>query len=206
MHAPGNETPSKAEWRARILQARAELPPEDHAREAAALASAAASVAAQTVCAYLPFGTEPGRISLVAALAATGARVLLPVIPDTPGPLDWAEYTGPDALVPGRLRGVREPSGPRLGTSAVASAEVLLIPALAVDRHGTRLGRGAGYYDRTLPAAPDVQRLAVVRTAEVVDQLPSEPHDVPMTAALTPAGLIRLPSRPSCPAWPGPRS
>ncbi|WP_370933974.1 5-formyltetrahydrofolate cyclo-ligase [Amycolatopsis sp. cg13] len=191
MHEPGNETPSKAEWRTRILRARAELPPEAHAREAAALATAASSIHAETVCAYLPFGTEPGQISLVNALAA---RVLLPVIPDTPGPLDWAEYTGPDTLIPGRLRGVLEPSGPRLGTSAVASAQVLLIPALAVDRHGTRLGRGAGYYDRTLTAAPDTARVAVVRAEEVVDRLPAEPHDVPMTAVLTPSGLIQLPT------------
>ncbi|MGV9292723.1 5-formyltetrahydrofolate cyclo-ligase [Amycolatopsis sp. NPDC003676] len=191
MHEPGNETPSKAEWRTRILRARAELPPEAHAREAAALATAASSIHAETVCAYLPFGTEPGQISLVNALAA---RVLLPVIPDTPGPLDWAEYTGPDALIPGRFRSVLEPSGPRLGTSAVASAQVLLIPALAVDRHGTRLGRGAGYYDRTLTAAPDTARVAVVRAEEVVDRLPAEPHDVPMTAVLTPSGLIQLPT------------
>ncbi|MYW95199.1 5-formyltetrahydrofolate cyclo-ligase [Amycolatopsis rubida] len=191
MHEPGNETPSKAEWRTRILRARAELPPEAHAREAAALAAAASSIHAETVCAYLPFGTEPGQISLVNALAA---RVLLPVIPDTPGPLDWAEYTGPDALVPGRLRGVLEPSGPRLGTAAVASAQVLLIPALAVDRHGTRLGRGAGYYDRTLTAAPNTARVAVVRAEEVVNRLPAEPHDVPMTAVLTPSGLIQLPT------------
>ncbi|MFB9924995.1 5-formyltetrahydrofolate cyclo-ligase [Amycolatopsis halotolerans] len=191
MHEPGNETPSKAEWRTRILRARAELPPEAHAREAAALATAASSIHAETVCAYLPFGTEPGQISLVNALAA---RVLLPVIPDTPGPLDWAEYTGPDALIPGRLRGVLEPSGPRLGISAVASAQVLLIPALVVDRHGTRLGRGAGYYDRTLTAAADTARVAVVRAEEVVDHLPAEPHDVPMTAVLTPSGLIQLPT------------
>ncbi|WP_033288219.1 5-formyltetrahydrofolate cyclo-ligase [Amycolatopsis jejuensis] len=194
MHVPGNETPSKAEWRTRILRARADLPPEDHAREAAALAAAAAALPAETVCAYLPFGTEPGRISLVDALAATGARVLLPVIPDTPGPLDWAEYTGPDTLTPGRLRGVLEPSGPRLGPATVASAQVLLIPALAVDREGNRLGRGAGYYDRTLTAAADVARVAVVRATEVVDRLPAEPHDVAMTAALTPLGLVQLPA------------
>ncbi|WP_406638729.1 5-formyltetrahydrofolate cyclo-ligase [Amycolatopsis sp. WGS_07] len=194
MHEPGNETPSKAEWRTRILRTRAELPPEAHAREAAALATAASSIHAETVCAYLPFGTEPGRISLVNALVSAGARVLLPVIPDTPGPLDWAEYTGPDALAPGRLRGVLEPSGPRLGVAAVETAQALLIPALAVDRHGTRLGRGAGYYDRTLANATGTARVAVVRAEELVDRLPAEPHDVPMTAVLTPSGLIQLPA------------
>ncbi|GAA3576369.1 5-formyltetrahydrofolate cyclo-ligase [Amycolatopsis ultiminotia] len=193
MHVPGNEHLSKAEWRTRILHARAEVPPEQHAREAADLASAARAVQAETVCAYLPFGTEPGRISLVEALAGTGARVLLPVIQDTSGPLDWAVYTGPDELAPGRLRGILEPSGPRLGVTAVGAAEVILVPALAVDRRGVRLGRGAGHYDRSLVSAT-ADLLAVVRAEELVDRLPGEPHDVPMSAALTPDGLVRLPA------------
>ncbi|MER6895673.1 5-formyltetrahydrofolate cyclo-ligase, partial [Amycolatopsis sp. NPDC000740] len=62
-----------------------------------------------------------------------------------------------------------------------------------------RLGRGAGYYDRTLTAAADTARVAVVRAEEVVDRLPAEPHDVPMTAVLTPSGLIQLPT--AAAAW-----
>ncbi|RJQ81913.1 5-formyltetrahydrofolate cyclo-ligase [Amycolatopsis panacis] len=193
MHEPGNEHLSKAEWRARVLRARAEVPPQQHAREAAALAAAAAAIRAETVCAYLPFGTEPGLLSLVEALSGTGARVLLPVIRPTPGPLDWATYTGPDDLAPGPLRGILEPAGPRLGSDAVAAAEVILVPALAVDRRGVRLGRGAGHYDRSLGTAT-ADLLAVVRTEELVDLLPGEPHDVPMAAALTPDGLVRLPA------------
>ncbi len=70
----------------------------------------------------------------------------------------------------------------------------MLVPALAVDRGGVRLGRGAGFYDRTLPLAdPDALLVAVVRDEEIVDHLPAEPHDVRMTHALTPAaGLIAL--------------
>jgi 5-formyltetrahydrofolate cyclo-ligase len=69
------------------------------------------------------------------------------------------------------------------------------VPALAVDRRGVRLGRGGGYYDRSLPlAAPGAALVAVVRDTELVPHLPSDPHDVPMTAALTPtAGLTPLP-------------
>jgi 5-formyltetrahydrofolate cyclo-ligase len=193
MRASGNEHLSKAEWRDRILRARAAMTAAEHAEEATALASVAVSVAAPTVCAYVPFGTEPGSIELLNALVSTGSRVLLPVIPDVVGPLEWAEYSGEEALVPGRLRGIREPSGPRLGTAAAASADVVLVPALAVDRRGVRLGRGAGHYDRTLvPGTAEL--LAVVRTAELVRELPGESHDVPMSGALTPSGVVRFPA------------
>jgi 5-formyltetrahydrofolate cyclo-ligase len=93
--------------------------------------------------------------------------------------------------VPGPY-GLREPVGPRLGPDAIGLADVLLIPALAVDRRGVRLGRGAGHYDRSLPkAGAEAALIAVVRDEELVDQLPDEPHDVRMTATLTPRLGIR---------------
>ncbi|MEV6621290.1 5-formyltetrahydrofolate cyclo-ligase [Amycolatopsis sp. NPDC051106] len=195
MHALGNEHLSKAEWRDRLARARADQTPESHAREASALVSAVSKVTSGTVCAYLPFGTEPGTTALVDALAAGGARVLLPVIRPEPGPLDWAEYTGEADLVASRFRGIREPGGKRLGTEAVGAAELVLVPALAVDHRGVRLGRGAGHYDRSLVfAAAGVPLLAVVRDEELVERLPGEPHDVRMSGALTPArGVLDLP-------------
>jgi 5-formyltetrahydrofolate cyclo-ligase len=195
MHALGNEHLSKAEWRDRLLRARADQAAESHAREASALVGAVSKVTAKTVCAYLPFGTEPGSTALVDALVAGGARVLLPVILPTPGPLDWAEYTGEADLVPSRFRGIREPGGKHLGTDAVGAAELVLVPALAVDHRGVRLGRGAGHYDRSLVfAAADAALVAVVRDEELVDRLPGEAHDVRMTGALTPGrGVVELP-------------
>lgn len=194
MRGPGIEHLSKAEWRTRLIQARREVPAERHAADAVALTAAAATLDAATVCAYLPFGTEPGTPELPDALVRAGARVLLPVIPDVPGPLEWAEYTGIDTLVPGRLRGVREPSGPRLGVAAVATADVVLVPALAVDHRGVRLGRGAGFYDRSLGLAGGVRLLAVIRDDELVPRLPGEPHDVRMDGVLTPGhGVLPLP-------------
>ncbi|SFW63797.1 5-formyltetrahydrofolate cyclo-ligase [Amycolatopsis australiensis] len=195
MHALGNEHLSKAEWRDRLERARAEQTAESHAREASALVGAVSKVTARTVCAYLPFGTEPGTTALVDALAAGGARVLLPVIQPVPGPLDWAEYTGEADLVPSRFRGIREPGGERLGVTAVGMAELVLVPALAVDYRGVRLGRGAGHYDRSLVfAAAGAALLAVVRDDELVERLPGEPHDVRMTGVLTPGrGVLELP-------------
>ncbi|MBE1500787.1 5-formyltetrahydrofolate cyclo-ligase [Amycolatopsis lexingtonensis] len=195
MHALGNEHLSKAEWRDRLTRARADQTAESHAAEASALVNAVSKVTSATVCAYLPFGTEPGTTALVDALAAAGARVLLPVIEPDPGPLEWAEYTGEADLVPSRFRGIREPGGKRLGIDAVGAAELILVPALAVDRRGVRLGRGAGHYDRSLVfAAPGAALLAVVRDEELVERLPGEPHDVRMSAALTPGrGVVELP-------------
>ena len=70
----------------------------------------------------------------------------------------------------------------------------MLVPALAVDRSGVRLGRGAGFYDRTLDAVrPGTWLVGVVFDDDVVEALPTEAHDVRMTHVLTPlAGLRRL--------------
>ena len=194
MDGPGNELPSKTEWRARVAAERAAVSAGQRGQEATALAAAVAGLAGRTVCAYLPFGTEPGSVAMLDALVARGAEVLLPVIPPAPGPLDWAVYQGTSSLVSGRLRGVSEPGGPRLGADAISSAELILVPALAVDRSGGRLGRGAGFYDRTLVlAAPSAARIALVRDTELVDELPMEAHDVRMTGVATPSsGFVDL--------------
>lgn len=191
-----NDRWDKATWRSHLAGARSAVPAEQRIAEARALADVVASLPVpDTVCCYVPFGTEPGSVALLDTLRTIGARVLLPVIPPQPGALDWTEYTGTAALAPGRLRGVLEPSGPRLGVSAVRSAGLVLLPALAVDHLGVRLGRGAGYYDRTLAhVGPETALVAVVRDDELVEKLPAEPHDIRMTGALMPSrGLVRLP-------------
>jgi 5-formyltetrahydrofolate cyclo-ligase len=135
----------------------------------------------------------PGCPPMLSALIEAGCRVLLPVVGGgAPGPLDWAELDA-GAVALGRF-GLVEPTGPRLGPTAITEASTILVPALAVDRRGVRLGRGGGYYDRSLRLASGRARLvAVVRDDELVPHLPAEPHDVPMTAALTPsAGLHDL--------------
>jgi len=184
---PTGRDPEKDAWRKRLVKARAELSSEVRAAEAQALAEAMSAVAwpAATVCAYVPVGTEPGSVAMLDALRAAGRRVLLPIVTGRE-PLDWGVYFGADSLVPGPF-GLREPSGLRLGRGAVANADAVLIPALAVDRHGVRLGRGAGHYDRSLGGVT-APRIAIVRAEEFVDRLPAEPHDVLMTAVLTPSG------------------
>ena len=151
-----------------IIAARRSVTPQIHDAEAKALCGHLPAVldGATDVCAYVPTRLEPGSVSLLDALLALGARVLLPVARNdadgTPSPMEWALYE-PGRLVSASM-GLREPDGPRLPADAVAGAAVVLVPALAVDRRGVRLGRGAGFYDRTLGLAGDSARLvAVVR-------------------------------------------
>jgi 5-formyltetrahydrofolate cyclo-ligase len=182
---------TKGEWRRAVLAARRALDPALRAERALALTDGALALAAETggpVCAYLPIGTEPWAPAGVEALRAAGHEVLLPVVPAQRGPLDWARYDGPGSLADGPI-GLREPSGTRLGPSAVTRARLVLVPGLAADRSGVRLGRGAGHYDHTLPlVGRDVPIVIVIDDDELVDVLPAEPHDHPMTAALLPAG------------------
>ncbi|HEU0190969.1 MAG TPA: 5-formyltetrahydrofolate cyclo-ligase [Mycobacterium sp.] len=195
----------KARLRERLLAARHAVPERVRDAEAAALRDHLDAVVTSgaTVCAYVPVGGEPGSIEMLDRLRDRGVRVLLPVVDDgapgtAPQPLMWGEYRAGE-LVPARF-GLLEPARPWLPPSALAEADLVLVPALAVDRRGVRLGRGAGFYDRSLPlGGPGARLVAVVRDAELVDELPAEPHDLPVTHALTPQrGLIEL-----CPAGGG---
>ena len=149
-----------------------------------------------TVCAYVPVGAEPGSIQMLDALLRRADRVLLPVArttaDDSAVALQWGDYR-PGQLVAARF-GLLEPAGPWLPPTALAEASVVFVPALAVDRAGARLGRGRGFYDRTLVMRnPHARVIAVVRDDELLDEVPHEAHDVPMTHALTPGrGLIEL--------------
>ncbi len=188
---------TKAELRAAILSARRAVTAHVRRAETDVLRERLAELPqpGDTVCAYVPVGSEPGSPAILDALVAAGARVLLPVAREddagVPLPLSWAEYRG--ELIAARF-GLREPPGPWLPAEAIRAAAMVVIPALAVDRAGVRLGRGAGFYDRSLGLAePAALLIAVVRDDEVVDHVPGESHDVPMTHALTPArGLVRL--------------
>jgi 5-formyltetrahydrofolate cyclo-ligase len=194
----------KAALRSRLLAVRSGLSAE--ARTAAgrlirdALLSLPEVQMAGTVAAYYSVGAEPDTRGLVYALWKRGTYVLLPLLrPD--GDLDWASYEGPDSLLPGP-RGLREPGEPPRGVAAVARADVVLAPALAVDRAGNRLGRGGGSFDRALArVGPLIPVIALLYDDELVGTVPAEPHDVPVRAAVRPGYGITL-----LPAWHADRS
>ncbi|GAB1812517.1 5-formyltetrahydrofolate cyclo-ligase [Mycobacterium sp. MUNTM1] len=197
-------TTSKAALRDQLLAARRHVADGVRATEARQVCERLEALdgivtSDSTICAYVPVGTEPGSIEMLDMLLRRTGRVLLPVArtaaDNTPLPLSWGEYR-PGTLTTGRW-GLLEPPQPWLPPSALAQAGVVLVPALAVDRRGARLGRGRGFYDRSLGGRdPHAPLIAVVRDAEVLDEVPADPHDVPMTHALTPRrGLIDLDGR-----------
>lgn len=146
---------------------------------------------AATVAAYVSVGREPGTGPLLAGLEAAGKRVILPLLqPDDD--LDWAVYRGPDSLVPAR-RGLLEPVGTPLGPDAIGTADCVIVPGLAVDRTGLRLGRGGGSYDRALGRVPvGTFTCVVLHASEVRDEVPADPHDRQVTAVVTEDGLLRF--------------
>jgi 5-formyltetrahydrofolate cyclo-ligase len=185
----------KLAMRDQLLTARHRLPlPEvrDAAERIAEHLVAAPEVRrAATVAAYVSVSTEPGTGPLLERLADAGKRVILPVLlPDLD--LDWAVYDGPAGLVAAG-RGVLEPTGPRLGVEAVATADVVLTPGLAVDRDGMRLGRGGGSYDRALARVPvGTFVCTLLYDEELMGTVPAADHDRPVTAVATPSGITRL--------------
>lgn len=145
------------------------------------------------VAGYVPLGDEPGGSELadclVAALAGHG-QLLLPVL-RADLDLDWALYRGPGDLVR-TDRGLREPGGEPLGTAAISRAELVVVPALAVDRSGVRLGRGGGSYDRALTrVGPTVLTVALLYDGELLAEIPARPHDRPVRAVVMPGDGFR---------------
>lgn len=146
---------------------------------------------AATVAAYVSVSSEPGTGPLLDLLHRSGKRVILPLL-QADNDLDWAVYDGPRDLHPAN-RGLLQPAGRPLGADAVATADAVLVPGLAVGRDGTRLGRGGGSYDRALSRVPAGTFVCVLlNSEEVIDSVPRDLHDVPVIAAATELGVQRL--------------
>jgi 5-formyltetrahydrofolate cyclo-ligase len=147
--------------------------------------------AAGSVAAYLSFGTEPDTKNLVEHLRSLGVRVLVPVL-RSDRDLDWTEYG--DTTWNAQRSGRRwQPDGPLLGLDAVAGADAIVVPALAVDARGMRLGRGGGSYDRALARVPAGRPvLALLYDGEYPVAVPAEPHDRPVTGVITPRAVRRF--------------
>jgi 5-formyltetrahydrofolate cyclo-ligase len=186
---------AKLAIRDQLVTARGRLPVAEIAGRSQAVADlllAAPEVRrAATVAAYVSVGREPGTGVLLDALVAAGKRVILPLLqPDND--LDWAAYTGADDLVSAG-RGLLEPAGRPLGLDAIATADAVIVPGLAVDRTGLRLGRGGGSYDRALGRVPvGTFTCVVLNDAELLDSVPAAAHDRRVRAAVTELRLTRF--------------
>jgi 5-formyltetrahydrofolate cyclo-ligase len=186
---------AKRALRAELRERRQLLTPQ--AREAASagiraqLDALVDALGATSISCFLSTTTEPGTREFVAAAVERGIRVLLPVT-RTDGLLDWSVATRDLDIAEGMF-GLPEPVGELLGPIAVNDVDLLVIPAAAVDRAGMRLGWGRGYFDKTIGSmdrCPPVY--AVVFDSEVLDEVPSDLHDQPVTGVVTPTQTIVL--------------
>jgi 5-formyltetrahydrofolate cyclo-ligase len=146
---------------------------------------------ARSISCFLSIPSEPATRDFVAGAVARGIRVLLPIT-RTDGLLDWIVAT-PDGDITEGMFGLPEPVGEVLGPIAVNDVDLMVIPAAAVDRRGMRLGWGRGYFDKTIGSmerCPPVY--AVVFDSEVLDEVPSDRHDQPVTGVVTPTQTLTL--------------
>jgi 5-formyltetrahydrofolate cyclo-ligase len=179
--------------RRQLLTERAEMTAPERSMAGRSLRDALLSLPeaqmAGTVAAYISVGTEPETRGLVYALWKRGTYVLLPLLLSD-NDLDWASYEGPDSLSAGP-RGLLQPTEPPRGPAAVTSADLVIVPALAVDRGGHRLGRGGGSYDRALArVGAAVPTIALIYDGELLDKVPAGRRDQRVCMVARPRGGI----------------
>ena len=136
---------------------------------------------AECVFIYVSVRTEPDTHALIRAALAAGKRVGVPLC-SAPGEMDAREIASLEDLLP-RAYGLLEPSE---GAPVVRPEEfdLAIIPCVAADERGCRLGHGGGYYDRYLPQMR-CPRVCLCRGRELLPEVPTEPTDVPMDMVIT---------------------
>ncbi|TPW72919.1 5-formyltetrahydrofolate cyclo-ligase [Schumannella sp. 10F1B-5-1] len=145
---------------------------------------------ARSIAAYLSTPDEPPTRAFLRAADAAGVRILLP-ISRVDGLLDWATYDG--AEEDEDVLGMPTPTSELLSPLAINEVDLILVPAASVDRQGMRMGWGRGYFDKTLGSVEGCPPVyAVIFDDELVDEVPSERHDVPVDGVVTPGGITEL--------------
>jgi 5-formyltetrahydrofolate cyclo-ligase len=188
---------AKRALRAELRERRQQL--SDAQRESAAegiraqLEALVDSLGARSVSCFLSSPTEPGTRAFINAAIEQGLRVLLPVMRED-GLLDWTVASPGGQEVQSAL-GVPEAVGELLGPIAVNDVDLMIVPAAAVDRGGMRMGWGRGFFDKTLGSmARRPPAYAVIYDSELVDSVPQDVHDQPVTGVVTPTRTVRLPA------------
>ncbi|MEQ8844832.1 MAG: 5-formyltetrahydrofolate cyclo-ligase [Phycisphaerales bacterium] len=193
---PSNPQDDKADLRQRMRHAMETLPADQTRSKAAALAERALAwqplARARRVMVYLSMSGEAGTGELIARLLEAEVEVAAPRIDWDTRTISPAQIRDPLAdVVEGRLS-VPEPA-PHAPGLEIGSIDVVLVPGLAFDLRGFRLGRGAGFYDRFLA---DKRRrglsLGYGFEAQIAGRVPTEPHDARLDALVTERRLLEI--------------
>jgi 5-formyltetrahydrofolate cyclo-ligase len=142
---------------------------------------------ATIVASYVSYAHEPSTVELNRALIKSGKTLLLPRV--NKDHIDWIYWDGDQSKLVEKKK-ILEPIGEVVST--LPAIDVVIVPALRIDRDGYRLGQGGGYYDRALPMMTG-WKIALVHSGEVTSEvLPREPHDIAVDAAATPDLIVRF--------------
>ena len=142
---------------------------------------------AEVIASYRSYGDEPNTSQLNQRIIARGKTLLLPRINGQL--LEWVIWNGDESNLHTKKK-IEEPTGEVF--TNVAAIDVIVVPALRIDRSGYRLGQGGGYYDRTL-AGVSAFTIGLIHPDEISSEdLPREPWDIPLVAAATPDLVLRF--------------
>lgn len=187
--------PHKPITRRTVLLRRDALTEDERARASVTIADSVMQLLAAVepgaiVALYAPKGTEVDTTRIDAFVRARGLRVAYPRIVDGDRRLAFHEVTI-DELVPAKF-GLREPAA---SARAVEPSELaaLIVPGLAFDRAGGRVGWGRGFYDATLAAIPAALRIGLAFECQIIERVPREPHDAPLHYVVSEAAIYRAP-------------
>jgi len=192
----------KAQIRAVALERRDALPRSVHRDSGQAILSRILAgeefQRANTVLAYCSFGSEIDTGPLLNAVLAEGKTLVLPKLNPAVNALDLHLVTNLDADLQAGVWGIREPD-PACPRCAFTAIDFLLVPGVAFDRRGGRIGYGKGYYDKLLASFHTVNRhplaVAAAFDVQIVDSIPVEAHDVPVDVLVTGFGQWRTAAR-----------
>ena len=185
MAAPHTLDERKAAARTAAYAARHACDPASGAALAACVLAAGVIPRGAVVAGFWPLAGEIDIRPLLEALHESGHPLCLPRTPRRGQPLSFHRWQPGDALRAERY-GTMTPDGPAVTPS------LLLVPLLAFDRRGHRLGYGGGYYDRTLATLPDAQTIGCAFAAQEVPAVPTGPTDIPLGAIATECCLIPI--------------
>jgi 5-formyltetrahydrofolate cyclo-ligase len=180
---------AKRSLRERVLAERDSLPPAFRAAASAAIGTSVAArddfSAAKTVLLTLSFGSEWDTLPLLLTALERGKTVVLPRVDTAKRMLELCRLTEPSRDVLPGYRGIPEPL-PHCALVTPDAIDWVLVPGVAFDAAGRRLGYGGGYYDRLIPALrSDAARIAGAFELQLVERIPDAPHDAPVQAVVT---------------------
>jgi 5-formyltetrahydrofolate cyclo-ligase len=183
----------KAELRRQALVRRDALPAAERAQAAETIAARTFPLAVAPgviVAGFMPMKSEINPLPLMRKLADAGARLALPVVAGQGKPLIMRAWAFGETLAAG-VWGIRQPES----AAPALAPDILIVPLLAFDRAGHRIGYGAGYYDLTLAALRSRQAVVAIGlafAAQEIAAVPATPHDAPLDLVLTEREVIDL--------------